>query len=236
MLKGISLAARSMKNQTLRQDVLSNNLANVNTEGFKKDISLFTRRANGNNRSESGVRVATSFKQGPLTRTDRQMDVAMQGEGFFVIETGEGERYTRRGVFVRDSEGYMVTPEGNQVVSTGGDLQLPPGKVTISGEGTVEVNDQPVGRIKVVRFDDSSALQKIGSSMFRAEAGNSPTEMDTAEINMVQGFVEESNVNVIQEMTEMIRALKAYEISQKAIKANQEVIQMITGKVGRVSM
>jgi flagellar basal-body rod protein FlgF len=234
MLKGMSIAAAAMRNQSLRQDVLANNLANVNTEGFKKEISFFTRQSGSDGQSETGLRVATSFKQGPLTRTQRQLDVAIQGEGFFVIETGNGERYTRRGVFVRSSDGYMVTPEGDQLVSSGGELQLPPGEVTISSEGIVEVDNREIGRIKVVRFDDSSVLQKVGSSMFKAAATVSPTELEIEEISMVQGFVEESNVNVIHEMSEMIKALKAYEISQKAIKSHQEVIQMVTSQVGRV--
>ena len=111
MLKGISMAARAMKNQTVRNDVIASNLANVNTAGFKKDIAVFDAAAAGEGGDETAVVITTSYEQGPLVRTDRPLDLAIQGDGYFVIDTDEGDRFTRRGSFVQDENGALVTHE-----------------------------------------------------------------------------------------------------------------------------
>ncbi len=223
-----------MKNQVARNDVISNNLANVSTGGFKKEIAVFHSGGQNQSNGEPVVFTATSFVQGALRRTDNPLDMAIEGEGFFVVETDEGEMYTRNGAFMKDSEGYLCTAEGHRVVTSSGTIQLPPGRVEVSKEGIVSVNGSDIGRVKVVRFQDTSKLEKVGSNLFRANDGASPEEVPEEEAAVLSGYIEESNVEVIKEMTDMIAALKAYEIAQKVFKSEDEVLQHLTRTVGRV--
>ena len=235
MLKGMSMAATAMKNQTIRSDVIANNLANVNTTGFKKDVYVFQQVNGGGDQADTVVFVATSYEQGPLFRTNRPLDLAIQGDGFFVLETDDGERYTRRGSFIKDSDGYLVTSEGYRLCSSSGTLQMQPGDIQVSREGIIEVDGTEIGRVGVVRFEDRSRLEKIGSSMFAAPEGVAPEDVSEEETVVLSGFLEEGNVEVVREMTEMISALKAYEIAQKALKSQDEVIHLLVGTVGKVS-
>ncbi|MCD6379227.1 flagellar hook-basal body protein [bacterium] len=231
MLRGIFLSARAMKNQTIRNDVIANNLANINTAGFKKDIALFHSAVDNNNRETTNVQSAIQYNQGTFNQTDRVLDLAIHGEGFFEVETDEGARYTRNGAFLINSEGYLVTSNGDRVA---GGIQLPPGKIEVYGNGAVKVNGVSAGRISVVDFEDKSLLEKTGSTLFRAMQGASPKELTIEETNIVSGFIEESNVDVVAEMTNMIEGLKAYEISQKALKSQDEILQMMTTRIGKI--
>ncbi len=233
MLKGISKAARAMKNQTARNDVIANNLANASTRGFKKEVSLFRQVTSGDGVIETIVQTVPSHEQGPITRTGRSLDMAIQGDGFFVLETDNGERYTRNGSFVMDAEGYLVSVDGHHVSSAAGSLQLPAGAVRVSREGTITVDGTEVGRIKVVRFEDASALENAGSSLFRAPDGVTAEDVPEEGTVVLSGFIEESNVGVVREMTDMIAALKAYEVAQKALKSQDEILRQLVGTVGR---
>ncbi len=233
MLKGISMAALAMKNQVARNDMIANNLANTNTAGFKKDIAVFQQDNGAAEDSGSSIILAASFEQGPVTRTDRPLDVAIQGDGFFVVETDEGDRYTRAGSFAVNSEGVLTTVEGDIVASSSGSIQIPPGEIDISREGQVRVNGADAGRIRVVNFEDCSKLEKIGSSLWKAPDDLSPGDLAEEETELLSGFLESSNVEVITQMTEMISALKAYEISQKALKSEDQVLGKLIETVGR---
>jgi len=234
MLKGLSLSARAMKNQVSRNDIIANNLANATTSGFKKEIAVFHTSTNGETRGQSVLLTATSFVQGTLVKTENPLDMAIEGDGFFVVETDDGEMYTRSGAFVKDGEGYLSTVDGHRVLSTSATIQLPAGEVGVSKEGIVTVNGVEVGRVRVVRFQDPSKLEKIGSGLFRANDGAGPEDVPEEEVSILSGYLEQSNVEVIKEMTDMITALKAYEIAQKAFKAEDEVLQHLTRTVGRV--
>ncbi|MBN2071809.1 MAG: flagellar hook-basal body protein [Candidatus Krumholzibacteriota bacterium] len=230
MLKGISMAARAMKNQVARNDMIANNLANINSAGFKKDFAVFAEQKTDSGLIDTIVKVATSFSQGQLTRTERPLDVAIQGDGFFVIETDEGEMYTRDGSFTVNSEGNLATSNGQLVA---GSIAIPPGEIEISREGNIRVDGIITGQLRIVRFDETSSLEKAGSSLLTAPDDISPTDLAPEEITVLSGFLENSNVEVISEMTEMITALKAYEISQKALKSEDEILHMLTSTVGK---
>jgi flagellar basal-body rod protein FlgF len=236
MIKGISTAAKAMKNQVLRNDVIANNLANANTTGFKKEVTVFQRMKSGDGGVETVARAAASYEKGPFIRTGRPLDMAVQGDGFFVLETDEGERYTRQGSFIKDTDGYLATAEGHRVASSSGSLQLPPGDVTVSRDGLIAVNDEAIGRVRLVRFEDRSDLEKTGAAMFRAPEGAGREDVPEEETAVLSGFLEESNVEVVREMAEMIKALKAYEITQKALKSQDEILHLLTGTVGKTSI
>ncbi|MBU8922189.1 MAG: flagellar hook-basal body protein [Bacteroidales bacterium] len=231
MLKGISMAAKAMKNQTARHDMIANNLANVNTTGFKKDIAVFQQMDTLQGEKDTLVRVAVSYEQGPVTRTDRPLDLAIQGEGFFVVDTDAGERYTRAGAFMVDSDGFLVTLDGDLL---SGGISVPPGNIDITREGLVRVDGATMGEVRVVTFDEISRLEKAGSGLLKAPEDLSPTDLGAEDKIVLSGFLESSNVEVVTEMTEMITALKAYEISQKALKSEDEILKLLTGTVGRI--
>ncbi len=230
MLKGISIAANAMKNQTARNDMIANNLANVDTTGFKKDIALFQLGKTGGGQPDTTVRLVTAHEQGPLTRTERALDLAIQGDGFFVVETEDGERYTRAGSFVVTPEGHLATIDGNKV---SGAAAIPPGEIEVSREGNISVNGVDAGQIGVVTFEDATRLEKTGSGLFAAPDDMSSSEMPEEERFILSGFLENSNVEVITEMTDMITALKAYEISQKALKSEDEILHLLISTVGK---
>jgi flagellar basal body rod protein FlgG len=171
-----------------------------------------------------------NFDQGPLNRTGRALDLAIHGDGFFEVETGDGARYTRNGAFVRDSDGYLATQDGNPLA---GGIQIPPGEVQIAEDGTVSVDGAVFGRIRIMQFDDSSVLEKDGSSLFRTANGVKPREAPAGEASVLSGYIEKSNVDVIGEMTDMISALRAYEISQKALKSQDEILGMMVSRIGK---
>jgi flagellar basal-body rod protein FlgG len=218
-----------MNNQVSRNDVISNNIANVNTTGFKKDILIFQREEE-NNTEVTNPKTSISYDQGPLNRTDRKLDLAIHGRGFFEVETGEGTRYTRNGAFVRDSEGFLATSEGHLL---SGGIQIPGGDIEIAEDGTVSVEGAVFGSISIVDFDDISALEKVGASLFRAPEGIKPQEVPAGESAVLSGYIEKSNVNVIDEMTDMISALRAYEISQKALKSQDEILGLMVSRIGK---
>jgi len=229
MLRGISLSAEAMNNHISKNDVIANNMANVNTTGFKRDILIY-QRGEENGIQVTNPRVTVNFDQGPLNRTGRPLDLAIHGDGFFEVETGEGTRYTRNGAFVRDSDGYLTTQEGNPV---SGGIQLPPGQMEIAEDGTISVDGAIYGQIRIVEFEDSSGLEKDGSSLFRATNGVKPREVPAGEVAVLSGYIEKSNVDVIGEMTDMISALRAYEISEKALKSQDEILEMMVGRIGK---
>jgi len=206
-------------------DVIANNVANMTTTGFKADGSLFEQylsssaRAAGSGERISYVRdrgVWHDMTQGPLERTGNQFDVAIDGNGFFAVQTPRGERYTRNGALQVNANGQLVTSDGNPVLGSGGPIVLQPNdrQVMISPDGTVSVREGNArtesvrGRIRVVDFANAQALQNDGSALFRAP--NGVTAQDVEAPKIVQGAVEKSNVKGVAEMSRMIEITRAY--------------------------
>lgn len=206
-------------------DVIANNVANISTTGFKADGSLFeeylstSARAAGSGDRVSYVRdrgIWHDMSQGPVERTGNQFDVAIDGKGFFAVQTPRGERYTRNGAMQVNANGQLVTAEGNPVLGTGGPIVLQPTdrQVMISPDGTVSVREGNSraesirGRIRVVDFANQQSLQKDGNGLFRA--GNGTTPQDVAAPKVVQGALEKSNVRGVAEMSRMIEITRAY--------------------------
>lgn len=226
-------------------DVTANNLANMSTTGFKLETPVLTTEAeepDGTTSSED-INFATDwsvlrdFSEGPLQPTGRPFDLAIKGDGFFSVETAEGEPlYTRDGRFLADAEGRLVTAQGYAVLGDGGgEIVLPPNaaSVTITAEGGVEVDGAQVGRIGVVRFESRAVLEKTGDGLFRATDGASP---DTAEnVEVRQGFLESSNVQPIVEITRMIEITRAYEAAARMIQAQEDLTGDAIDTLGSVT-
>ncbi|HWH69968.1 MAG TPA: flagellar basal-body rod protein FlgG, partial [Candidatus Sulfotelmatobacter sp.] len=230
-----------------------NNLANVNTTGYKKSKIEFqellyqTTRAAGSERGggnqlptglqvgEGSRPVATSriFTNGDLTQTGERLDVAIQGEGFFEVQMPDGSRaYTRDGAFKTASDGRIVTSDGLPL--QGGFQPVPAGttNVTISNDGQVTytgANGSTNFRVQMVRFNNAGGLESMGSNLYKETPASGPPELGNPGENgfgtLNQGYLEMSNVKVVEEMVNLIMAQRAYEVNSKAVQAADEMMQ-----------
>ncbi len=206
--------------------VVANNIANMNTTGYKADGSVFEEYLSATARgAETGSRV--SFVQdrgiwhdmsgGSIERTGNPLDVAISGKGFFVVQTPRGERYTRNGSFQINADGVLVTSDGDEVLGDGGPIRFQRNdrQIQISPDGTVSVRegtsiqDSQRGKLRLVNFANLQQLHKDGNSMFAAGNGVQSQPVDTT-TTVVQGTVEKSNVHAVVEMSRMIELTRSY--------------------------
>ncbi|NLY90317.1 MAG: flagellar hook-basal body protein [Firmicutes bacterium] len=244
MLRGLYTAASGMNHELKRLDAIANNLANVNTAGFKKDemiaaafreelyYAVQRRTVQPIGFAPLGVETDQSFTYltpGTVITTDNPLDLAIIGEGYFLIESGDNQYLTRNGHFTRNAEGYLVTENGDLVLGENGAIRLD-GPVTVSTDGEVRVNGQVVDRLLIVMPNEEASLVKEGHSRFLFDGGWTRLEVPLVQ----QGAYENSNVNTIEEMTKMIAVTRAYESNQKVIAVEDEVMNKIANEIGRV--
>ena len=237
MIKGIYTSAVGLMPNKLKIDVIANNLANVTTVGFKKD-NIFIRilkksslelvENGGNELSGLDITEYTSFDQGRLRETGNPLDLAISGEGFFVVETSRGVRYTRNGSFTIASDGTVVTMDGDPVLGEGGRIVIPDiyknskSKIKITEKGEIVVGDTVVDKLRIVWFRDLSKLRKDSATMFYSTDNAEPIELGEDSYKVYQGFLEESNVNPIEELVRMIEASRIYETGTKSLKTQDD--------------
>ncbi len=261
MLRALYTAATGMQAQQINIDTIANNIANVNTTGFKQgraefqDLLYQNIRPAGTASSTStqypvglqlglGTRpVATDriYRQGDFRQTDNPLDLVIEGKGFFQVRLPSGELgYTRDGSFHMNSEGAIVTADGNPIepqISIPADAQ----EIVIGSDGTVSVTQagqstaQQVGTIQIANFQNPSGLNSVGRNLLLpttasgdASAGN-PGENGLGSLN--QGFLEQSNVNVAEEMVNMIIAQRAYEVNSRAVRVADDMLSQINNMV-----
>jgi len=226
MFRGIYANAKAMDALMVQQDVHANNLANVNTTGFKKDTVRFREFKEILRGQEVVVpEPETSFDRdtGPLVPTGNPLDLAVQGAGSFAVETPDGVRYTRNGCFQWDADGKLVDGGGRTVVGTGGVITRKTeasGPLTVQSDGTLTMGDTTLGRIKVVEFSKDSAFEKVGESLIRQTQG----EAKTGKSQVIQGYLESSTVNSVREMADMTHTLRLFESNQKALRLQDEAL------------
>lgn len=254
MIRSLWIAKTGMEAQQTKLDVVSNNLANVSTTGFKRaqaqfeDLMYQNLRQVGANAAEQaqlptglqlglGVRtVATSrdFAQGALQQSGATFDVAISGGGFFQVQMPDGTLgYTRDGSFKLDAQGTLVTNNGLPVA---GGVQVPPDarSVTIHADGRVEVTragpggEQPVavGQIELASFVNPAGLEPLGQNLYAESAASGAPGQDGLGM-LKQGFLETSNVNVVEELVSMIQTQRAYELNSKAIQTSDQMLQRL---------
>jgi flagellar basal-body rod protein FlgF len=220
----------SRQNGLLREmQVVANNIANASTTGYRQEglvFSEFVKRTPDQSwlsMTRASAR-NTSPQQGSLTQTNGTFDLAIEGDGFFLLETPAGERLTRAGGFAPNAEGDLVTPGGFRVMDDGGSaVFVPPdaSDIQIAADGTISVDGQPLGRIGVYLPVNSAGLVRQDGVMFRADDGVEPV----AQPRMIQGFLEDSNVNPIIQVTRMIEIQRAYEMGQSFLESEDERIR-----------
>ncbi|WP_224959643.1 flagellar basal-body rod protein FlgF [Geomonas subterranea] len=221
-----------------RLDVISNNLANASTTGFKADqIQFESVLANVKNSTQGPVfsndRYSTDFSAGSLQRTDNALDVALEGDGFFAVSTPQGTAYTRQGNFHLASNGRLVTADGYELQGGGGPITVPAnGKVEIGPTGQVSVNGNTVGTISTVDFAKPYAFNKLGNGLFQPADPNAATTASTAGIK--QGYLETSNVKAVVEMSRLIETSRYFEICAKAVKTYDDLTSRAANDLGKV--
>lgn len=173
--------------------------------------------------------IKTTFEPGRIRLTGNPLDVAIQGQGFFEVQTPQGSRYTRNGMLSLDNQRRLVTGLGYPVMGTRGEIKIPPGKLEITSQGDIKVDDKPVATIKVMEFADEDMPQKSSDGLFFSEKG---TVGKNPQIQV--GHIEESNVNSIGEMVKMLQGMRNYESTQKLIQSLDRMTEVTIQDVGRV--
>ena len=298
MVRGIYTGASAMAAKVHEMNVVSNNLANVNTNAFKRDLALFkafpemiVRRQNDDKvvtlpglgsydkrpivgRLGTGVavnEVFTNLDQGGLKQTESPLDFAIEGRGYFSIETKNGERYTRNGAFTINDNYELVTLEGNRVLGENGVIKIKTNNFIINKKGEIYTNndfnripDRPVqvqengyedrtfvDRLKIVDFERPRFLTKEGTSFYRSNTltgdavrANELVRYDfdgniiptrKLPLKILQGFLETSNVNPVNEMVKMIEVQRSYEASQKSISASDDTVGLLINNMARIA-
>jgi len=249
MSGGIYMSAAGAMAYEKRMQVISNNLANINTSGFKKDKGRFQiidspdsikedleKKSISTGKQQPPLwlqfETITDFSAGPLKHTGNPFDLALEGDGFFCIKTEQGTQYTRNGNFSLDQDGMLVTMDGLPVLGEGGPINIEGDTFTVGVKGNISVDGNLVDTIKIVGFEKPDALEKTENSLF-AIADKNEVESKAENTGVSQGFIELSNVNAIRMMTEMIEVLRGYESYQKAIKTADEANAKAINDVGR---
>lgn len=208
--------------------MIANNIANSATTGFRQEGMIFSEYVksvdNGPSLSMATGRTRnTSMLQGTLTQTNGNFDFAIEGDGFFMIETPNGERYTRNGVFSPNAEGDLVTMDGFRVLDSGGAPIFIPtnANISVSNDGTISSDGKPLSQLGVYSAAEGTDLVREDGVMFRAKGEMGPAENS----RVVQGFIEGSNVNPLTQIARMIEVQRAYEMGQSFLDAENERIR-----------
>ena len=261
MVRGLYAAWTGMVNEQRRLDVISNNMANSNTTGYKKQNVTsqsfddeFAVRINDNNRDTTskypigymnlGVKIGETyldFSQGSLRETGNTYDLALSGDGFFTIQTTnkQGEtttKYTRDGSFTVNTEGYLVTKDGDYVLDTNGErIQIPGAQtaqnVAFDQNGNITVDGQQIATLGLASFANPQALLIYGENMYDATPA---AGLQASNAAVHQGYLEMSNTNVIEEMVDMITITRAYEAGQKMIQTVDNTLNKAVNEIGKV--
>jgi flagellar basal-body rod protein FlgF len=238
MIQGVYTSASGMVAHQTRMDILANNLANVDTPGFKADLVTIDQSAIPANLMSTPLaplstvevgRPGLNLAPGDLKTTGNPLDLAIVGPGLFVVETPQGERYTRAGNFVRNAEGFLATPEGLRVLGADGPVQVPESGFRVDSNGRLSEG----GSLRFVGGESLDGLMKVGGTLFAVVDGAQPPA-DLPEATVVQGQLEGSNVSVVMSMVEMLATMRTYEAYQKTIQALDQTVGQAANELGRV--
>ena len=259
MVRGLYTSAAGALSAQAQADVIANNLANVNTSGFKKTLmqieaatpfQVYRIQTDPGKTPGAAVPGAhtvqyvgalgagslvmdtpTNFEEGAFEQTGNKLDFALSGQGFFTIQTPQGIRYTRDGGFLRNAQGLLVTQQGNLVLGQGGPITIPPtGTIGAGADGTITVNGQAVDQLRITRFTNLTAVRPEGDNRFADTGAGGPAADTTSSVN--QGFIEKSNANVVRSMVDLIVAERWFQANEKSIQAQDDLTNQAIQNVG----
>lgn len=220
--------------QTRRLEIVVQNLGNVNTPGYKAQSLSFSEVLNdkfrGGEEESAGMvaanRLKSNMNPGEVYSTGNPFNLAILGDGYFVVQTARGERYTRAGSFSLRSDGTLITPQGDPVLGDGGPMIITGGKVEVTSDGLVSSSQGQIGKLKIVRLNNPQQAFREGGNLFQVDAANIS---DAAEVQIMQGGLEQSNVNPIDGMVLLITNQRHFDAYERAIKlmdgATEKMIQ-----------
>lgn len=224
-----SLLGGAFRYWNVRQATMANNLANASTDGFRGE-RVFARLLEDGRTPVAESR--TDLRTGALSKTDNPLDVALEGRGFLAVETDAGVRWTRGGALGVDESGRLVDGSGNPVLGEGGVLQVPEGEISIDPTGQIVVDGASVGRLRVDRLPDGVDPVREGDTHFRAPEGESMEgDRDT---RILQGQVEQSNVDPVSALVEMVEVQRAYSSLERSARTLDEMMDTISNRLSRV--
>lgn len=255
MLDGMKVAMEGMTTMSVKQDIITNNLANAGTTGFRREglvISSFTEildrqvgmegmtQAGGEMSTAPGMshqgtlvhKSATHMAQGSLKETGNPFDLALSdgGKGFFTIQTPRGIEFTRNGSFKLSTSGFLVAADGSFLMGHKGPIKVEGTDFKVDNNGFVEVDGQKVDRLLISVFDETRDMQRTGDTAFVAQ---NPNVRATTDFQVKQGFVEQSNVNALTEMVNLMQVMRNYEANQKALQAHDARLQKAVNEIGK---
>ena len=254
MINGLYTSAIGMISQMKKIDVVTNNIANANTIGFKKDNTIIQsfseqllKRFDGSLKKTGKVvdeigkvsygnfisQVYTDFSNGSLTRTDGIYDIAIDGNGFFSVkfinENNEVvEKYTRDGSFTLNNERKLVTKDGYLVLGENGEITIPDGEFSISSDGSIYCEGEFIDKLKLQNISNTETLRKFGDNLYDA---TDETEFSGFNGTILQNYLENSNINIVSEMVDMINISRIYEANSKMIHTYDSVLQKAVSEI-----
>jgi flagellar basal-body rod protein FlgF/flagellar basal-body rod protein FlgG len=243
MDSGLYAACTALVTRTQALDTIANNLANASTTGFRAERNVFSSVLASKNAEASvldqtinsyGILSGTNLDQtqGALQKTGNELDLGIEGPGYFVVQTASGPHYTRNGSFQVSSKGQLVTASGDAVMGQGGVITILPGPVSISADGTISSNGAVVGKVRVVEFPVNTQLTSLGNGNYSAPAN---TAKAATESNVRQGMLARPNVNPVASMVELVTAPRTAAMMQRALSMfNSEIDKTATQDLPKV--
>ncbi len=246
MIRSLYQAASAMMAQMSRQLSISNNLSNATTPGYKAEIGtvedfrdMLLNRIVGDDAREVGslstaVRLdqpQIDLAQGALVDTGNALDLAIAGDAFFAVRTPDGVQYTRNGSFHLDAQRTLVTSDGLPVLGEDGPITVPEGEIYVDPDGTVRAGGQVAGRLQLIAFDPNAEVQPVGNGRYAIAGQGRPS----ATAGVSQGFLEQSNVDLTQQMVDMLSASRSYALAQQMFQISDDSLRMTVNDVGRVA-
>jgi flagellar basal-body rod protein FlgF len=234
---GLVESTETMLAHTQRLNQVTNNLANINTNGYKReDITFWEMLYTANDNQErvgKALKTVTNQDQGPAETTGNPLDFLISGEGFFKLQTPDGIRYSRTGNFSVNNQGQLITPQGHLVLGEGGPIVINGEEISVSQDGAFHVDNQAIGRLAITSFADGDSLEKDGTNLFRLT--DTGQEIEATNYQIQQGALEGSNVNTVTEMANMLKLHRAYESQQKIIQTFDEMDSKAINSVGKLT-
>ncbi|MCW8849372.1 MAG: flagellar hook-basal body protein [Melioribacteraceae bacterium] len=229
MADGLENAALAMINKLQNIQIVANNLANVNTTGFKRGLEFYEVLENEQNNISREV---TDFSEGVFVETNNPLNAAISGDAYFSVQTPEGEQITKNGDFLIDKNGYLTTREGFKVLAQNGDINLQEellenkGELVINKNGEIKAGDKVLSKLKIVMPEDVLKLKKADGQRFYTDE-NVYQLADESDFKIYHGYLESSNTNAILEMQAMIQLQKDYEASQRMITTIDSIMGLV---------
>ncbi|MEO6936634.1 MAG: flagellar hook-basal body protein [Collimonas sp.] len=243
----LGVALQSMQQDMARVDRVAMNLSNALTPAYKREVAVvrtqsargpsFARmldagmaEAAGRDMPDNHIEVLTDTRPGTLKSTGQNLDLAITGSGYFEVQTENGSAYTRQGNFRMDARGRLVTAQGYPVMGKGGDIYLNTSQPSIDAAGNIIENKLPVAQLKVVQFDKPAGLRRLGDGL--VAAGDGMTQLQDADVQIRQGYLENANVSSMREMVELTQTMRHFEAMQKVAQGYDEMLGTAIRKLG----